>query len=80
MKPSKTNAERTVHLITYVTDVAIMAFYSAALISFLTVETTRIPFTTMQGLVDDGTYKMGVVSGTAEQVILKVVAYFCCFY
>lgn len=65
-------ALRAIHLITYLTAIIIMAAYAAALISFLAIKTDYIPFTTMQGLIDDNTYKMGVVTGSSDHILLKV--------
>lgn len=61
-----------IHLITYFTIIAILASYSAALTSFLAVKIVFLPFTTMQGLVEDNTYKIGVLKGSADHVLLKV--------
>lgn len=69
------NAERMIHLITHLTAIIILASYSAALVSFLTVETVHLPFSTMQGLIDDNTYKMGVFAGSADYYLLKVIKY-----
>ncbi|XP_066598041.1 glutamate receptor ionotropic, delta-2-like isoform X2 [Prorops nasuta] len=41
-------------------------YYSARLISFLTVPYITHPFTTLEGFVKDGTYKLIVVRGTAD--------------
>lgn len=41
----------------------LVAAYSAALVSFLTVQRGELPFTSFQGLLEDGTYKLGVTKG-----------------
>lgn len=68
------NIKRTIHLITHLTAVTILASYSAALIRFLAVETVHLPFTTMRGLIDDNTYKMGIYI-EADYVLLKVMIF-----
>lgn len=66
------NAVRMIHLSIHLTGVIILASYSAAVISFLTVEITYLPFTTIQGLIEDNTYKIGVLSDSSNDVFLKV--------
>jgi hypothetical protein len=39
----------------------LMAAYSAFLISSLAVEHRHLPFKNLQGLLDDGSYRLGVV-------------------
>lgn len=73
MNPSRNNAARMIHVVTYLTAITIQASYSAALISFLTIKTVHLPFTTMQGLIEDDTYKLGVLTGSADYVALKVI-------
>lgn len=73
IKPSRSNAQRMIHLTAHLTAVIILASYSAALISFLTVESVDMPFTTLQGLIDDNTYKIGVLTGSADYVLIKVI-------
>jgi hypothetical protein len=41
-----------------------MAAFSAFLISSLAVQPRGLPFTDLQGLLDDGSYKLGVVENT----------------
>lgn len=77
IKPSRITTKRVIHLVTHLAAVAISAFYSAALISFLTVQIATVPFTTMEGLIDDDTYKLGVLTGSANHILLKVIA-LCC--
>jgi len=42
-----------------------MAGYSASLISSLAVDRPYLPFKDLQGLLHDGSYKLGVVSNTS---------------
>jgi len=42
-----------------------MAGYSASLISSLAVDRHHLPFMELQGLLHDGSYKLGVVSNTS---------------
>lgn len=76
MKPSRVDSQRMIHFITHSAAVVILASYSAALISFLTVETVNLPFTTIDGLVRDNTYKLGVQSGSSDLFLLEVINIF----
>jgi hypothetical protein len=57
---------------TYVTSLVILAAYSASLISSLAVERRNLPFRDLQGLLYDGSYKLGVVDKTSYMDIFKV--------
>jgi hypothetical protein len=54
------------------TSLVILAGYSASLISSLAVERRHLPFRDLQGLLFDGSYKLGVVDNTFSLDILKV--------
>lgn len=69
---SKINAVKMIHLIIHLTAITILAAYSAALICYLTIETVHLPFTNVQGLVDDGTYKMTTYTST-DLFTIKVI-------
>ncbi|XP_011301405.1 glutamate receptor ionotropic, kainate 5-like [Fopius arisanus] len=57
---------RISHFVIHLTGVVILAAYSAALISALAVKTFVLPFTTMEGLLKDNTYRFGVVRNSAD--------------
>jgi hypothetical protein len=46
--------------------------YSATFISHLTIRRRELPFRDFQGFLNDGTYKMGVIYGNAQEAYLKV--------
>jgi hypothetical protein len=52
-----------VYLTSLLVGVVLLASYSGALISFLAVKHTVLPFETLQELVRDGTYKFYLTSG-----------------
>jgi hypothetical protein len=52
-----------VYFTAYAVGVVLVAAYSAALVSFLTVQRSELPFTSFEGLLEDGTYKLGVTKG-----------------
>jgi len=54
---------RVVYLTSYVVGYVLVAAYSAALVSFLAVQRDELPFTSFDGLLEDGTYEMGVTKG-----------------
>ena len=56
----------------FLTMVIAHAAYSATLISFLAVETLVLPFQGLEGLLSDGTYRLGVVNGTAMYDYFRV--------
>ena len=45
----------------YVTAVVVLAAYSATLISFLTIQNNALPFQTLDKLIADRTYEMGLL-------------------
>jgi hypothetical protein len=58
----------------YLTAVILFVAYSATFISFLAVRRHDLPFTDFSGLVEDGTYRLGVLSGSARVDFFKVFA------
>ncbi|KAF3429742.1 hypothetical protein E2986_05555 [Frieseomelitta varia] len=66
MEPSLLDPTRLVHLSIHLTAVVVIAAYSAALISHLAIKTFLMPFTTMEGLLEDGTYRFAVVADSAD--------------
>lgn len=72
LKQSLLDPIRIVHLVIHLTAVVILAAYSASLISFLAVKTFVMPFTTMDGLLKDGTYRFGVVDDSADFSFFQV--------
>ncbi|XP_078039267.1 putative glutamate receptor isoform X2 [Augochlora pura] len=66
MEPSQLDAIRLVHLSVHLAAVVVLAAYSAALISFLAVKTFVMPFTTMEGMLADGSYRFAVIGDSAD--------------
>jgi hypothetical protein len=56
---------RTIIVTSYVTTTVLLAAYSAALVSFMTVQDVKLPFTTFEGLLRHGEYRLGTLQGTA---------------
>jgi hypothetical protein len=54
------------------TTLVILAGYSASLISSLAVERRHLPFRDLQGLLYDGSYKLGVLGNTSTIEIFDV--------
>ncbi|KYN34710.1 Glutamate receptor delta-2 subunit [Trachymyrmex septentrionalis] len=50
----------------YVSSVIILSSYFASLISYLALNTAKLPFSTLEGYVEDGTYKLLVLQNSAE--------------
>jgi hypothetical protein len=46
--------------------VVLLAAYSATFISFLTVRHNSLPFTTFEGILQDGTFKLGILERSVE--------------
>lgn len=53
---------RLVYITAYLTALVLLAAYSAALISSLTVYRSNLPFQDLEGILRDKTYKLGVVN------------------
>ncbi|XP_076295011.1 putative glutamate receptor isoform X2 [Lasioglossum baleicum] len=66
MEPSSLDPTRLAQLSIHLTAVVVLAAYSAALISFLAVKTFLMPFTTMEGMLEDGSYRFAVVGDSAD--------------
>ncbi|XP_031787913.1 glutamate receptor [Nasonia vitripennis] len=62
---------RVINLVVHITGVIILAAYSAALISFLAVKVFVMPFTSMEGLLEDGSYKLGVIRDSSDYNIFQ---------
>jgi len=73
MDQSTLDPVRIVHFVIHLASVVIVAAYSAALISFLAVKTFIMPFTTMDGLLKDKTYRFGVVGDSADFSFFQVL-------
>jgi len=63
---------RIVSLTAYITSLVLLSAYSAFLISSLAVQPRNLPFRDLQGLVYEGSYKLGVVDNTSTINILDV--------
>ena len=68
----KSTSGRIVILTSYMTSLVLIAAYSAFLISILAVERQDLPFRDLQGLLDDGSFRLGVVPNTSQFNILNV--------
>jgi hypothetical protein len=68
----KNTSGRIVMLTTYVTSIVLMAAYSAFLISSLAVQRQHLPFRDLQGLFDDGSYRLGVARDSSYFNIFSV--------
>ncbi|KYN19532.1 Glutamate receptor 1, partial [Trachymyrmex cornetzi] len=65
---------RVAYITIFLTAMLIMAHYSAALICFLTVCTRVLPFQTLEEFIDDGTYKLIMIRGTADYEVITFQA------
>ena len=50
----------------------VLSLYSASLISYLTVPVSNLPFSTMEGFAQDGSYQMIVKKDGSEYEMFKV--------
>jgi hypothetical protein len=60
-----TTSGRIVLFTIYMTSLVVLAAYSAFLTSSLAVQHQELPFKDFQGLLDDGSYRMGVTSNSS---------------
>jgi hypothetical protein len=68
----RSTSVRIVILTSYMTSLVLMAAYSAFLISSLAVQHQHLPFRDFQGLLHDGSYKLGVVRDSYAYNIFNV--------
>ena len=61
----KSTSGRIVTFTSYVTSFVLMAAYSAFLISSLAVQHQHLPFRDLQGLLHDGSYRLGVLRNSS---------------
>jgi hypothetical protein len=57
----------------YLTAVVLVASYSAGIISYLTLRTSPLPFTDFRGILEDGSYQLGIVPNGAKLDYFKVI-------
>jgi len=68
----KSTSARIVLLTLYMTSLVLMAAYSAFLISSLAVQRQHLPFRDLQGLLDDGSYKLGLLRNSFQSNMFDV--------
>jgi len=68
----KNTSGRIVNLTSYMTSLVLMAAYSAFLISSLAVQRHDLPFRDLQGLLHDGSYRLGVLRDGYEFNMFEV--------
>jgi hypothetical protein len=68
----KSTSGRIVIMTSHITSLVVMAAYSAFVISSLAVQHQNLPFKDLQGLLHDGSYKLGVLGDTSEFNIFDV--------
>ena len=56
----------------YIAMVTVFAAYSAMLVSFLAVQTMVLPFEDVEGMLEEGTYKLGILRGTSQLDYFRV--------
>ncbi|XP_039314129.1 glutamate receptor-like [Solenopsis invicta] len=71
MKQSTLDSIRMMQLVIHLLALVIVAAYSASLISHLAVKTFVMPFTTMDGLLQDNTYRFSVIKDSADYNIFQ---------
>jgi len=62
----KNTSGRIVMMTSHLTSLVLMAAYSAFLISSLSVQHQHLPFRDLQGLLYDGSYRLGVMRNTFQ--------------
>jgi hypothetical protein len=66
-------ASRLVYLTTYLIALILFVAYSAAFVSHLAARRYEMPFTGFNDLLEDGTYKLGILSGSSRVDFFKVM-------
>ena len=62
----KSTSSRIINLTSYMTSLVVLAAYSAFLTSSLAVQRRHFPFRDLQGLFNDGSYRLGVMSNSSQ--------------
>ena len=62
----KSIPSRIIFLVSFIFGVTIYTAYSAKLISFLSVSKVSLPFTSLEEMLENGQYSVGLVKGTAD--------------
>ncbi|PNF35911.1 hypothetical protein B7P43_G06973 [Cryptotermes secundus] len=62
---------RLVFFTSYLTAVTLLVAYSATFISFLAVRKTALPFADFEGMLNDGTYRLGLFPNSAQMNYLQ---------
>jgi len=68
----KNTSSRIVMFASYMTSLVLMAAYSAFLISSLAVQHRNLPFRELQGLLHDGSYRLGVMQNGSDFTMFSV--------
>ena len=68
----KNTSGRIVILTSHLTSLVLMAAYSAFLISSLAVQHQHLPFRDLQGLLNEGSYRLGVVRNSSQSNLFDV--------
>ena len=65
-------SSRIVCIVIKLTATVLVGGYSAYLIANLAVHKTILPFTDMESLLEDGTYKVGILANSHQEMFYKV--------
>jgi hypothetical protein len=68
----RTSSMRLAFVALYVTSFLLLSYYSAAFITDLTLQDPALPFTSFEELIEDGTYKLGMVRNSSTLDYFKV--------
>jgi hypothetical protein len=73
--PSQSDAasSRILSVSAHLTAVVLLVGYSGFLISYLTFRTTELPFTSFEGFLQAGTYRLGVLSNSIHYTYFEVL-------
>lgn len=52
------------YLMPYLLAIILTQHYSGSLLSYLTVKQAKIPFNNLEGIIQDGSYKLSLLNGT----------------
>jgi hypothetical protein len=66
-------SSRILSVSAHLTAVVLLVGYSGFLISYLTFRTTELPFTSFEGFLKAGTYRLGVLSNSIHYTYFEVL-------
>lgn len=69
---SDTLVARSIRIHCFILGIMLLSYYSSSLISLTAVKRNTLPFTSLEGLLNDGSYRITVIKNSQEYKDFKV--------